>query len=364
VLWPVEPHTEAKHRLYTAYLDAWFPILLRRHWRWVTYAEGYAGPGEYAGGEPGSPLRALRAARGCACPPAVGRPARFLLVEGDTRRAEHLDGLLREELGVRDLKDAGASGYDVEVVDGDCETRLLPLLDRHRVWGQPLLVVLDTWGSAVPFPLLRRIAASRASEVIVTMQPQQFVRFARDPAHYGDRVFGPVVWRDVQDLPSAGKAAHILARYRDVVATAGFAHVLDFELADKRSNLLYLVYGTNHPTGVGKMKDAMWRVDAFRGIGYRDPRDPGQETLPIEPDPRTSPLRRLLLAHLETRERHQATLDQLRDYVLLQTVYRPAQTREVVKALLQQRAVDRTPARGQLSGATLVQLAAQYGIPV
>ena len=63
-------------------------------------------------------------------------------------------------------------------------------------------------------------------------------------------------------------------------------------------------------------------------------------------------------------ERYQATLDQLRDYVLLHTIYKPAHTRDVVKALVQQRVVDRTPARGQINGATLVQLAAQRSLPV
>ncbi len=64
------------------------------------------------------------------------------------------------------------------------------------------------------------------------------------------------------------------------------------------SNLLYLVYGTNSELGVEKMKDAIWRVDPFEGVGYRDPRDPDQETLAIEPTPRLGPLRRRLYDHV------------------------------------------------------------------
>src|SRR4029079_11734550 len=60
VLWPLEPHTEAKHRLYKRYLDAWFPIFLQQSWvKRVTYVDAFAGPGEYKAGEEGSPTFAL-----------------------------------------------------------------------------------------------------------------------------------------------------------------------------------------------------------------------------------------------------------------------------------------------------------------
>ncbi len=57
--WELEPHTEAKHRIYQGYLNAWFPILIRRYGV-VTYAEGFSGCGIYARDEPGSPIIALR----------------------------------------------------------------------------------------------------------------------------------------------------------------------------------------------------------------------------------------------------------------------------------------------------------------
>ena len=50
VLWDVDPHTLAKHRLLENYLAAWLPTLLQGGFRGVTYAEGFAGPGIYTGG--------------------------------------------------------------------------------------------------------------------------------------------------------------------------------------------------------------------------------------------------------------------------------------------------------------------------
>src|SRR5690242_11766567 len=57
-VWELEAHTEAKHRLLTGYLAAWFPILSRWNDR-IVFLDGFAGPGIYKGGEPGSPTQAL-----------------------------------------------------------------------------------------------------------------------------------------------------------------------------------------------------------------------------------------------------------------------------------------------------------------
>ena len=56
------PHTAVKHLLLKRYLDRWFPILGKYHRR-INYIDGFAGPGKYDGGEPGSPLLAIDAAK-------------------------------------------------------------------------------------------------------------------------------------------------------------------------------------------------------------------------------------------------------------------------------------------------------------
>lgn len=170
-----------------------------------------------------------------------------------------------------------------------------------------MLVVLDTWGGSVPIGLIRRIATNVSSEVIVTIQPQYFTRFAgsSDVAH-GDRVFGGVGWRRVTEQRSSQKARWLLQHYRDTVKSVGFPHVLDFELIDNRGQALYLVFGTTHPRGLQKMKEAMWEVDDVNGVGYRDPRDPGQQTLDIQVEPQTAPLRRLIVDYLSSEPNRQA----------------------------------------------------------
>ena len=93
-LWQLQPHTAAKHALLGAYLTAWFPILGSRNQR-VRFIDGFAGPGEYLGGEPGSPLVALEAARAHE-DRLADRDLNFVLIEQDRSRCEHLQSLVDE----------------------------------------------------------------------------------------------------------------------------------------------------------------------------------------------------------------------------------------------------------------------------
>ena len=92
VTWDLLPHTATKHEILRLYLGAWFPILGIGTARELYYFDGFAGPGEYIGGEPGSPLIALDAAVQVASrlPSAV----HFVFSELEAPRAQHLDQLL------------------------------------------------------------------------------------------------------------------------------------------------------------------------------------------------------------------------------------------------------------------------------
>src|SRR5271163_569838 len=89
------PHTAAKHLLLKRYLDRWFPILGKYNPR-INYIDGFAGPGEYEDGEPGSPLLAIEAAkyhveRGTL---ASNVEINFIFIEIDAEYANHLRGKL------------------------------------------------------------------------------------------------------------------------------------------------------------------------------------------------------------------------------------------------------------------------------
>jgi three-Cys-motif partner protein len=358
VPWARDPHTAAKHELYRGYLRKWFPIMLRGWSGDITYAEGFAGPGVYKGGEPGSPVVAIRALLDEQSLRPLVKRVRFLFVDAEPRCTNLLEQQLHHatnQCSFEEMRDQ--HNIDVAVATERCEPHLRTMLTEHGAWGHPVLAVLDTFGGSVSVDLLRTIAANPGSEVIITVQPQYFTRFATDLERaHGDRVFGGTDWREVINLPSEQKARWLLERYRNTVRAAGFPFVLDFELVDARGQSLFLVFGTTHRRGLEKMKEAMWEVDETFGLGYRDPRDPQQQTLEVEIEPQTAPLRRLLVQHLSRRPSRTATLQELRDFALFETVYKPGQVRAEVRKLLDQGALTRDDRPGDVMGATVLAL--------
>jgi three-Cys-motif partner protein len=191
-VWERDPHTGAKHDLLRRYLSAWLPILFTTHPR-VTYVEGFAGPGVYSGGEPGSPVVAVEVVSSHRDLLAA-HPSRFvdlLFVEehpGRHRRLEHELAVVAERLG--------ALPGNVTVhspVQADCADVVPTLLSGIGAWGYPMLVVLDSWGGPdVPSQLIAQVAANPSGEVLVTFGPSFLTRHGEDPSHAdsGDAAFG------------------------------------------------------------------------------------------------------------------------------------------------------------------------------
>jgi three-Cys-motif partner protein len=303
----------------------------------ITYAEGFSGPGVYLDGSPGSPVIAMRTLVSDSDIRTKVKKAgmRFVFIDHDQRCVDMLPGELAKAVHPVPLADLGTHGVHVAIEKGKCEPDLERLLTSQKAWHRPVLAVLDTWGGAVSFDLVKRIADNPGSEVIITMQPQYFARFAvADGVTHGDGVFGNKRWRAVNEQPPGAKDRWLLQRYRHTIKAAGFPFVLDFELIDKRGQSLFLIFGTTHRKGLIKMKEAMWEVDDVAGVGYRDPRDPNQEALAIELEPNTAPLKRLILDHLQTLPGNRSAIRDLRSFALFNTVFKESQAMTVVKEMV------------------------------
>ncbi|GAA3512321.1 three-Cys-motif partner protein TcmP [Georgenia daeguensis] len=335
VIWPAEPHTLAKHQVYRQYLSKWMPIMIHS-WRGdVTYAEGFSGPGVYTGGEPGSPVIALETLIKDPTLRTRARDLRFLFVEGNLKRAERLREQLEKAAKPVPLSELARYGIDLAVEPGDYDPALTELLTAHNAWGRPMLVVLDTFGGSVKLDLVRRIARNPSSEVIITFEPQYFVRWAKtDKIRHGDTVFGDPDWRRVDEQPQSAKAQWVVDKYRAVLQDVGFPFVLTFELVNTRGHSLFLVFGTTHVRGLQKMKEAMWEVDPIYGVQYRDPADPNQQLLDVTLDPLTEPLRRELLLYLRNQPEHTASVGDLRRFALYRTVYKESQVKPELDKLV------------------------------
>lgn len=357
LLWPREPHTEAKHLILRGYLDAWWPILLSAN-TIVTYAEGYAGPGVYEEGEDGSPVLALQALLERDKPlPLVGRRAQVVLIEARADRLDRCRTQIADRLGELPAE------VEVHARPGTCEDQLLPALREAGAFGHPLLVNLDPFSAGVPYEVLREVGQNRSSEVLISFMASWFVRFANHTdMDHGDRQFGDTTWRQVTGVPSSEKRRWLVDRYRERITSAGFKHTVWFELVDEGGRAFWLIFATNSSIGLAKMKESFWRVDPVRGVHFRDPRDPGQLTFDVGDDPHLASLRNLLSEHLAGRS--DVLVDDIRDWTLEQTVFLPTHSMEVLR---QWRAEDRLAVdlTGKLKRAARVTLrdASESGEP-
>ncbi|WP_421122002.1 three-Cys-motif partner protein TcmP [Aquihabitans daechungensis] len=332
VLWERDPHTEAKHTLLRRYLSAWFPIMARKfRSEGITFLDGFAGPGEYTNSAESSPTIALRQALRddvVQC----GSDTRLVFIEEQKGRAEHLRALL----DARFPQAQRPRRCTTEVVHGKCGNHYSSSIDKLGGWRGPIFANLDGWGADTDYEIVERIAKQQSSEVLVTFQDQFFIRFAAGEQESGERVFGHSRWRQVDQLPTNEKQPFLLALYRQGLHDAGFTHVLTFEMVDERGHSLHLFFGTTSVVAVEKFKEGLWEVDGFAGQRFRDPRDPNQLTFDIlEPD--FTPLANIVMDLLQERER---TMEELCQYALLETIYKPTHVKPVVDRLRDQRRVE------------------------
>ena len=344
LLWRLEPATAAKHRLYRSYLDAWWPILLQTSARGyqrprITYVDAFAGPGQYTGGEEGSPVLALKRLLNHT---AINRMhlsrdrACLIFMEKRLDRCEYLAAELTRHFGpLPDLP------VRVVIRKGEAGKDLAGLLDEVGAWGYPILAVIDSWGNVnVPLTVLERIARNPSSEVITTFGPNWFSRREQLNQDHLDAVFGGRGYWEPADRevrPDERWRAW-LSTYRSALGRAGFRHQLHFEVVPRTGHPLYLVFGTGHPKGVEVMKEAMWDVDGSDGMSFRDPRTrgwvpPDQQSLFDMPGVVQPEL--LELVHQRLTESKSVSLEELGRWLLLETArWRTRDARPAVQELL------------------------------
>lgn len=125
------PHTAAKHLLLRRYFDRWFPILGKRE-KSINYIDGFAGPGEYQGGEIGSPQIAIEAAKAHVERGTLAQVVQihFTFVEADTDSAANL----RSKLSAIKFPPS----FDVAVVAGEFAEVMAAELDQIDKAGMAL----------------------------------------------------------------------------------------------------------------------------------------------------------------------------------------------------------------------------------
>lgn len=248
--------------------------------------DGFAGPGRYTGGEPGSPIVALEA--------ALTHQAKlpgelvFLFIEKSTDRADHLEG----EIAKLQL----TASFKVQVEHGTFADKLgktLDELDSTSSQIAPTFALIDPFGFyGIPYALIQRLLSKNKCEVLVTVMVDSINRWLEHPdenikAHIVE-TFGTD--EAIRIAEGTGDRVTELKNlyHRQLNKAAKFVRY--FERRDRDNRLVYyLFFASNNSVGHLKMKEAMWKVDPMGDFSFSDSTDPNQPLL-FNLDPSMAPL--------------------------------------------------------------------------
>ncbi|MHC4087824.1 MAG: three-Cys-motif partner protein TcmP [Planctomycetota bacterium] len=287
-IWEGSAHTFAKHKILETYLSAWMPIMSRQALRLgmseteLLFVDGFAGPGIYKGGQPGSPILAIKLVLEHSY--EFHGSVRFLFIEQKPERYAKLKEVVSQ---FEEQSSESTRIKSITVQQGDCQSLLNKYLDHFDTIGKklgPAFFFLDQFGySDVSMQLINRIMKHSQCEVFSYLNWSRMNQFISDHTKWSaiSTAFGNNQWKKVLELPTNKRALFILNTYRNALrANAHAKYVWHFAMADKDAKLLYwLFFCTNSLRGLEEMKKAMWRVDPTGGFRFSDKDDPSQLNL-------------------------------------------------------------------------------------
>ncbi|OBB22131.1 three-Cys-motif partner protein TcmP [Mycolicibacterium elephantis] len=267
-IWDIEPHTKAKHELLTRYLNAWFPILASWNTK-VLFIDGFAGPGTYKGGEPGSPLLAIGAAN------QQERFLRnskvmFLFNESEKERHDELQGRL--EL----IKDELPDNFELFLEHGefvDLARRIVD--DRGTRSLVPTFAFVDPFGWAgVPLDLIATLVRDTRSELFILFSYNSLNRWITHKKQQANMqaLFGCDDYLRADGMNPADRKEFLASLYeRQLKAIGKFEYISRFEMIEKSGRTSYFLYHcTRNLKGLEVMRSAMWKIDPLRGCQFSD----------------------------------------------------------------------------------------------
>lgn len=278
-VWSIEPHTQAKHEILRNYLKAWFPILSRWSGR-IIYLDGFAGPGVYSGGEPGSPVIAIDTAVEHNLRHHFGELI-FVFIEKEPDRAAKLKEVLANRFPNL------PKNIDYQVVGAEFAPTLeqvLQSLEQREAKLAPTFAFLDPFGfSGFPMKLIGRMMSYKKCEVLITFMEGFVNRFTdemREPAL--NELYATDEWKKIREIADPSQRERfLLDLYERQLKDVGSAkYVRSFGMISRHNQpLYYLVFGTKHWKGLEVMKYAMFKVDRTGEYKFSDLTDPNQTYL-------------------------------------------------------------------------------------
>jgi len=319
-VWKLDRHSAAKHYLLQRYLQAWLPIMGSWKHRLVLI-DGFAGPGVYEDGQPGSPIIMLKAYLDHTARERIKSEVVYAFIEQDKRRVASLKAEIAK------LGELPAN-VKVQVIADSYEKAFSGVLDDIEQRGAklaPTFAFLDPFGySDAPMTLTGRFLQFSRCEVLIYVPIRTVNRWLRREGQENAMtlLFGTKEWAKAVAIENGQERIRFLHDlfYEQLKRDCGLAYVRSFEIVTAAPNSGYhLFYGTNHETGLLKMKELMWDIDPVQGRRFKDSTRAQEITL-FEPEPDLDPLRDALRAHFGTEP---FTIDDAERFALIDTPYIP-----------------------------------------
>jgi three-Cys-motif partner protein len=324
-VWEMEAHTQAKHDILSGYLSAWLPIMSKYNER-LAYVDGFAGPGVYTNGEPGSPIIAIQSFLDHAQRARITAELVYVFIEEDHDRVEKLK---------KEIEKLGTLPKQIKwhVIEGAFEDTFSDVLDDVEKSGAalaPTFAFIDPFGYAqAPMSLSGRFLQFDRCEVLVYVPLRFLNRFLSMSSQEKalDSLFGTSEWKKARDMSGQARTRflHDLF-YKQLKSECGLTYVRSFEIVSSANpNAGYtLFFGTKHKLGLERMKQSMWSIDPVKGQRYKDTTESGMQPLFAE-DVDTTPLRDALIGHFGTKT---FSIEEALDYTLTDTPFIPSHVKK------------------------------------
>ncbi|MEX2621559.1 MAG: three-Cys-motif partner protein TcmP [Egibacteraceae bacterium] len=317
------PQTEAKHRILRGYLDAWYPILGRRRQR-LLYFDGLAGSGRYTTGEMGSPLVALDALLNRRDTADILAGCEFRFVFCETKK-KHADRLRTRVAAYLDGRLPAGARVEWEVINSPFAAvaqEMIEMLRRQRAVGAPTLALIDPYGvKGIRMDQVAELLSFDGCELIANFAIQSASRWTDHDAFETplDELLGTPEWHEAKQMDTYERRAFLIDLYAEQLRrVAEFKYVQAFRMWSMSGQPCYdLVYATRHPTGLSKMKEAMWKVDPGGGYEFRA-RLGGQQVLFSRDNVDTRPLQEAILERFAGQT---VSVQRLKEFVVCDTPF-------------------------------------------
>ena len=315
VPWKAEPHTLAKLEILRRYLGAWFSIICQRFDELV-YVDATSGPGEYSGGEDGSPLVALDAAKQVVTRSDIRLKCtslRFWFGDQELKYIEHLRGLVDRR--------TWPPRFAVQYRSADLTDLVREVLRELPVEGTtPFFTFIDPFGNHAPLVLIGEIMAHPSAEVFLLFSPSDVRRNAANE--------NSEQRRRIEEVWGGNEIAALAPRLDDAALAGAYGcklrrfaeFVRSFRMKCSPGRTVYfLFFLTNRVEGFVKMKEAMWPTSGSKAYECSDAEDEDQLPLFSSDEDAKEPVRCLLCQQF--RDRQEVSGFEVERWVNAETMY-------------------------------------------